>query len=200
MVTAHRMKNPFGYVSKNSVKSLYENHTCTRAKKNTVICSRVFKAYNKQERRTYDKTAFLKKKPSVVSPVVRQSDNYSPSMADIKRAKPKVPERTQNHDKKEVPRSRALRILSTSTGEMTCAFLKKGKGKVLGGTKLEYVSPEMFVAHQTPPKYIDRHVIFTNPRHLAEAHCHITETGGTPLELVDFDRQIPRIEARSRLA
>jgi hypothetical protein len=126
IATAHRMKNHFGYISENSVKSLYLNHSCTRAKKNTVICEKVFKAYNKQDRHAYDKTAFLRKKPSVATPVVRQSDNYSPSMADIKRAKPKPAERVRNpvHEKKEVPRSKALRILSTSTGEMTCQFFK----------------------------------------------------------------------------
>ena len=64
--------------------------------------------------------------------------------------------------------SRAIRALSMTTGQLTERYLKKNAGKVLGGTRLEQVSPEMFVAHQTPPNYIDRHVIFSNPRHLEE--------------------------------
>ena len=76
---------------------------------------------------------------------------------------------------------------------MTCNYFKKNTGTVLGGTILEQMSPEVFVGHQTPPKYINREVIYTNPRHLAETHVNITEVRRTVTpELFAFEKQLDR--------
>jgi hypothetical protein len=49
MFTAHREKNHFGYISKNSVFSLYtDNIVCSKPKKQSTVCERVFKAYDKE--------------------------------------------------------------------------------------------------------------------------------------------------------